>query len=423
MYIIPNIQYNEIVAYGSLSTGEYFTWVKHGLEHWGATLVTSWPVMTRLSLIVAIAACAACTSDSDPTSPALTIGPSVTVPDPSEDPSWFRVVIDDNGDRMLEVGTLSRGLTISEPMPDKGAAPAPGAATVLGSEAGVVVFLSDGAGESQLIAVDAAAGESRVALTTTDRLIGGRLSPDGATAYVLIADRAMGSLVAIVATDVTTGATRELADLASEHLDPASALYLSLDGSALLLDACRDNSCELRLISINTGASSTLSLRPPSFQPIGMTSLYVVGRPACEEGPCGRWLVERSTGDLVSDPPAAGTYVTHAVIKGADGHELVVGQLSGVIPWGEAPRAATDPPVLHIVDLTTGHSLQLDPELYALEVAHAPLDPNTGVELPAGWVLVSGITSQGDETISYFAVNVTDGQVRDLRQLGELDRP
>jgi hypothetical protein len=124
----------------------------------------------------------------------------------------------------------------------------------------------------------------------------------------------------------------------------------------------------------------------------------------------------------MAEPLAADRYVSSAVLRGPDGHDLVVGQLTGIASWGTFPRGETAPPILEVVDLTERRAVdQVHPDLYALDIVRT-IDPTIGIELPPGWVLVSGITHRHDELVSYFAVDLSTGRVQPLPPLGESER-
>ena len=120
----------------------------------------------------------------------------------------------------------------------------------------------------------------------------------------------------------------------------------------------------------------------------------------------------------------AGTYRSAALVRGRDGHDLAVGQISGAASWGFVPRPETEAPVLDVIDLTKVQPLgQVRPNLYALHIEPTIGGAGYGAELPAGWILTSGITHRDDESVSFFAVDLSDGRVVPLPPLGGYDRP
>jgi hypothetical protein len=239
---------------------------------------------------------------------------------------------------------------------------------------------------------------------------------------VVTAERDDGRVEALFAIDVASGATRQLSDLRPAALHGVHGFHVSLDGSRLAIDGCRAAGCEVRLVDVSSGASTQLFAGERAVGLIGLTSRYAVTPPPCDDRPCGHWIIELATRDRMAEPLAADRYVSSAVLRGPDGHDLVVGQLTGIASWGTFPRGETAPPILEVVDLTERRAVdQVHPDLYALDIVRT-IDPTIGIELPPGWVLVSGITHRHDELVSYFAVDLSTGRVQPLPPLGESER-
>jgi len=351
---------------------------------------------------------------------AITHDEGIPTPDtprgaPADDTGWYRMG-DDAGGFTIEVGTISSGPTAVERVPLQHF-PASFASPIAGLAGGTLYFVSDDADVGRLSAVDAATGASDVILLTPDQVVAGQVTADGTTAYVLTADRARGRLSAVLATDTESGATRVLEDLGPHRIESVTGFHLSLDGSALVIGGCAGEECELRRIDIEAGSSVHLDYTSATPALIGVTGRHAV------TGDRNLRFIDLVTGERASEPTQTAEYLATTVVMGADGHDLVVGQLSGWPSWGVLPRPVTDAPVLEVIDLTLGRTLEpLHPDLYAMYLQSANHE-FVDVDLPAGWVLASGITHQHDESISYFALNLADGRAVAVPPLGSYERP
>jgi hypothetical protein len=351
---------------------------------------------------------------------AITLDEGSPTPDaprgaPADDTAWYRMG-DDAGGFTIEVGTISGGPTAVERVPLQ-PFPVSLAYPIAGLTGGTLYLVSDDADVGRLSSVDAATGASRVILSTPDQVVAGQVTTDGLTAYVLIADRARGRLSAVLATDTESGATRVLEDLEPRRIESVTAFLMSLDGSALVIGGCAGDRCELRRIDIEDGTSAHLDYTSATPELIGVTGRLAV------TGVRNLRFIDLVTGEGVSEPTQTAEYLATTVVVGADGHDLVVGQISGSPDWGGLPRPATDVPTLEVIDLTLGRTSEpLRPDLYAMYLQPAS-DVFVDVDLPAGWVLASGITHQHDETISYFALNLADGRAVAVPPLGSYERP
>jgi hypothetical protein len=123
---------------------------------------------------LALVGAAALVVRSPANEPSADIAPPAATP--ADEAAWFRIRSGDEG-LALEIGTLASGLTATEPIGDK-AGPTTADGSIVGVAEGTVVFMSNDADESLVMALDATTGESAVLMRTTSALIAGRMSPE-----------------------------------------------------------------------------------------------------------------------------------------------------------------------------------------------------------------------------------------------------
>lgn len=350
-----------------------------------------------------------------------------------DDAAWYRLGADlRQFPPRLQVGTMADGVTFEVELRSEPGANPEGPVLqrpVLGIGDGVVVVVEDDGARSRMRAIVAATGDVHDLLVSDDLIIDGALAVDGRTAYFVTADRLSGDLTGAWRVAVAAGAAPEAIDgliSAAPEIRLAaitrlfSRMLLSFDGSTLGLFHCIELDCAFRAIRTDDGSLvADVGIQRGGGDPFAITDQWALLRPIVPDGPhnVGE-VLDLASGEIAPIPIDPWPFAPEAVVAGDEGPVLAL-QTAG---WSAPPEAIGQEPgngpqvtLLSLDDMQVIGTFE--PPLSALAII-VDDDYSTGVDLPAGWLLIRG-SEPGELGMNAYAMKLSDGGLVPLPALGE----
>ena len=350
-----------------------------------------------------------------------------------EDAAWYRLGADPTQfPPRLQVGTVADGVTFevelrSEPgsNPDGPVLHRP----VLGIGGGVVVVVEDDGTRSRMRAIVAATGDVHDLLVSDDLIVDGALAADGRTAYFVTADRLSGDLTGAWRIEVGAGYAPEaiegLISTAPEIRLVAitrlfSRMLLSSDGSTLGLFHCIELDCALRALRTDDGTLiGEVPIQRGGGDPFAITEHWALLRPIAPDGPhsVGE-VLDLASGESAPIPIEPWPLAPEAVVAGDDGAVLALQTAGWSAPpegMGQEPGGPPQVTLVSVDDMQVTDSFELPLSALAIIVED---DYSTGVDLPAGWLLIRG-SEPGALVMTAYAMKISDGSLVPLPSLGD----
>jgi hypothetical protein len=290
------------------------------------------------------------------------------------------------------------------------------------------VIVEDDRRRSTMRAVVAASGDVHDLLVSDDVIVNGLLDRDGRVAYYLTADRVTGDLTGAWRLAVGEGnrpePIEELLAAAPEIRLAAinrlfSRMLLSPDGRTLGVFRCFDVNCSLRAVRTDDWSLvGDVQIPAGGSEPFAITDALALLRPIVPDGPhrIGE-VIDLASGASAPMPFQGWPFGNSTLIEVPDGPAMVV-QSAGFRPLAEV-GPPLEPPRVAIIG--AADMLVMDehaPPLTSLAILDAD-DASVGVDLPPGWILMWG-TEPGEDTMSAYAMNATDGSLVRLAGVGGL---